>query len=100
MTMTLFEPPTAASLWCEHQDEACWIAEGDDEHTLPISEPHAPTVRPDPSVPPPAHAMSPGWCTMHQNLTGASLPQIRRRLSRAWRSMLASRIDEALDTVD
>jgi ATP/maltotriose-dependent transcriptional regulator MalT len=37
---------------------------------------------------------------MQQNVTGASLPQIRRRLSRAWRSMLASRIDEALDMVE
>jgi DNA-binding CsgD family transcriptional regulator len=91
MTMTLFEPLTAASLWCENQDEACWITEGDDEHTLPISEPYAPTLL--------AEAMSPGWCTMQQNLTGASLPQIRRRMARAWRSMLASRIDEALDMV-
>ncbi len=82
------------------------IAERHDEHMLSISEPYAPTVWPDPSVPFPAQVgllgegMSPGWSTMQQNLTGASLPQIRRRLSRAWRSMLASRIDEALDTVE
>jgi ATP/maltotriose-dependent transcriptional regulator MalT len=82
------------------------IAEGHEGHMLSIAEPHAPSVRPDPSVPPPAQVglltegMNPGWCTMQQNLTGASLPQVRRRLSRAWRSMLASRIDEALDTVE
>jgi ATP/maltotriose-dependent transcriptional regulator MalT len=115
--MALFEPSTAASLRRQRQDEARWpgvmkaiaeerVANGHDEHTLSISEPHAPSVRPDPSVPSPAQVgllvegMSPGWSTMQQNLTGASLPQIRRRLSRAWRSMLASRIDEALDTVD
>src|SRR4029077_17303558 len=106
MPMTLFEPPTAASLWSQHQGEARWIAEGDDEHTVSISEAHAPGVRPDPSGPFPAQVgllvegMSPGWYIMQQNLTGAPLPQIRRRLSRAWRSMLASRIDEALDTVE
>jgi ATP/maltotriose-dependent transcriptional regulator MalT len=82
------------------------IAEGNDEYMLSISEPHTPIVRPDPSVPPPAHVgllaegISTGWCVMQQNLTGASLPQIRRRLARAWRSMLASRIDEALDAVE
>jgi ATP/maltotriose-dependent transcriptional regulator MalT len=34
------------------------------------------------------------------DLTGASLPQIRRSLARAWVLMLASRIDEALSEVE
>jgi ATP/maltotriose-dependent transcriptional regulator MalT len=38
-------------------------------------------------------------CRTRQNLTGASLPQIRRGLARAWRLMLASRIDDALGAV-
>jgi ATP/maltotriose-dependent transcriptional regulator MalT len=35
-----------------------------------------------------------------QNLTGASLPQIRRGLARAWRLVLGSRIDEALAAIE
>ena len=35
-----------------------------------------------------------------QSLTGASLPQIRRGLVRAWRLVLASRIDEALGATE
>jgi ATP/maltotriose-dependent transcriptional regulator MalT len=34
------------------------------------------------------------------NLTGASLPQIRRGLARAWRLVLGSRIDEALGAIE
>ena len=39
-------------------------------------------------------------CEARQNLTGASLPQIRRALARAWRLVLASRIDEALGATE
>src|SRR5579859_1399771 len=39
-------------------------------------------------------------CTTRQNLTGASLSQIRRRLARAWRLMLALRSSEALEAID
>ena len=35
-------------------------------------------------------------CRAEQNLTGASLPRIRRDLARAWRFMSASQADEAL----
>src|SRR5262249_31364212 len=35
-----------------------------------------------------------------QNLTGASLPQIRRGLARAWRLVLSSRVDEALTAIE
>src|SRR5258707_15495031 len=38
-------------------------------------------------------------CRPEQNLTGASLPRIRRSLARAWRFMSASRADEALGTL-
>lgn len=39
-------------------------------------------------------------CGTRQNLTGASLPQIRRGLARAWRLMLAQRASEAHETID
>ena len=39
-------------------------------------------------------------CRTRQNLTGASLPQIRRSLARAWRLMLALRLSEAQEAVD
>ena len=39
-------------------------------------------------------------CNTRENLTGASLPQIRRGLVRASRLMLASRIDEALSATE
>ncbi len=39
-------------------------------------------------------------CKTRQSLTGASLSQIRRGLARAWRLMLASRIDEALGAIE
>jgi ATP/maltotriose-dependent transcriptional regulator MalT len=39
-------------------------------------------------------------CGTRQNLTGASLPQIRRGLARAWRLMLAQQMNEALDVID
>jgi LuxR family maltose regulon positive regulatory protein len=39
-------------------------------------------------------------CRTEQNLTGASLPHIRRGLARAWRLMLASQVDEALGTLE
>jgi ATP/maltotriose-dependent transcriptional regulator MalT len=39
-------------------------------------------------------------CKTQQNLTGASLPQIRRSLARAWRLMLASQINEAVGEID
>jgi ATP/maltotriose-dependent transcriptional regulator MalT len=39
-------------------------------------------------------------CRTRENLTGASLPQIRRGLVRARRLMLASRIDEAFGAID
>jgi ATP/maltotriose-dependent transcriptional regulator MalT len=39
-------------------------------------------------------------CKTKQNLTGASLPRIRRGLARAWRLMLSLRTREALDTID
>src|ERR1700733_5213872 len=37
-------------------------------------------------------------CRTRQNLTGASLPQIRRGLARAWRLVLAQQTNEALGT--
>ena len=39
-------------------------------------------------------------CRTRQNLTGASLPQIRRNLARAWRLMLAQRASEAQEAID
>src|SRR3954462_15091198 len=39
-------------------------------------------------------------CRTEQNLTSASLPQIRRGLARAWRFMSTSQIDEALRTLE
>jgi hypothetical protein len=39
-------------------------------------------------------------CKTRQNLTGASLPQIRRDLARAWRLMLASQVNEAVGVID
>jgi ATP/maltotriose-dependent transcriptional regulator MalT len=39
-------------------------------------------------------------CRTQQNLTGASLPQIRRGLVRAWRLMLALRTSEAREAID
>jgi ATP/maltotriose-dependent transcriptional regulator MalT len=39
-------------------------------------------------------------CKTRQNLTGASLPQIRRGLARAWRLMLALRTSEAQEALD
>lgn len=39
-------------------------------------------------------------CRTEQNLTSASLPQIRRGLARAWRFMSTSQVDEALDTLE
>jgi ATP/maltotriose-dependent transcriptional regulator MalT len=39
-------------------------------------------------------------CNTQQNLTGASTPQIRRSLARAWHFMLASRVDEALGEIE
>lgn len=57
-------------------------------------------------VPPSERSMDvsrPGilWrCRTRQNLTGASLPQIRRELACAWRLMLGQQIDEALRLVE
>src|SRR5882757_2449992 len=39
-------------------------------------------------------------CRAEQNLTGGSLPQIRRDLARAWRFMSASQADDALGTLE
>jgi ATP/maltotriose-dependent transcriptional regulator MalT len=39
-------------------------------------------------------------CRAEQNLTGGSLPHIRRGLARAWRFMSASQVDEALGTLE
>ena len=39
-------------------------------------------------------------CRTRQNLTGASLPQIRRGLARAWRLVLTQQMNEALDAID
>jgi ATP/maltotriose-dependent transcriptional regulator MalT len=39
-------------------------------------------------------------CRTRQNLTSASLPQIKRGLVRAWRLMLAQEIDEALGLIE
>ena len=39
-------------------------------------------------------------CTTRQNLTNASLPQIRRDLARAWRLMLALRTNDAQEAID
>jgi ATP/maltotriose-dependent transcriptional regulator MalT len=41
-----------------------------------------------------------GRCRPGQNLTGASLPQIRRDLARAWGLMRALRIDEAVGVIE
>jgi LuxR family maltose regulon positive regulatory protein len=41
-----------------------------------------------------------GRCRTEQNLTGASLPHIRRGLARAWRFMSTSQVDEALGTIE
>lgn len=39
-------------------------------------------------------------CRTRQNLTGASLPQIRRGLVQAWRLVLAQQMNDALDAID
>ena len=39
-------------------------------------------------------------CRTEANLTGASLPHIRRGLARAWRFMSTSQVDEALGTLE
>jgi ATP/maltotriose-dependent transcriptional regulator MalT len=39
-------------------------------------------------------------CMTRENLTGASLPRIRRDLARAWRLMLAQRTSEAREAID
>jgi ATP/maltotriose-dependent transcriptional regulator MalT len=39
-------------------------------------------------------------CRTRQNLTGASLPKIRRDLARAWRLVLTQQMSEALDAID
>jgi ATP/maltotriose-dependent transcriptional regulator MalT len=60
------------------------------------------------SDPPPWRECSPkevvldtlGQCKLRQNSMGASLPQIRRDLARAWRLMLALQIDEALRAIE
>jgi ATP/maltotriose-dependent transcriptional regulator MalT len=39
-------------------------------------------------------------CRTRQNLTGASLPQIRRGLARAWRLVLAQQMAEAFGAID
>src|ERR1700704_3051042 len=39
-------------------------------------------------------------CRAEQNLTGASLPHIRRGLARAWRFMSASQVEEALGRLE
>jgi ATP/maltotriose-dependent transcriptional regulator MalT len=39
-------------------------------------------------------------CTTQQNLTGASLPQIRRGLARAWHLVLTQQVTEALGAID
>ena len=50
---------------------------------------------------PPASAHDILWrCRTRQNLTGTSLPQIRRCLAHAWRSMLVLQTDEALGTLE
>ena len=58
----------------------------------------------------PSHPLERAWeaptpeglwrCRTRQNLTSASLPQIRRGLARAWRLMLAQEIDEALRAIE
>jgi ATP/maltotriose-dependent transcriptional regulator MalT len=53
------------------------------------------------SVPSAALTMAELWrCRTEQNLTGASLPQIRRGLAQAWRLMLGLRVSEALEAID
>ena len=42
----------------------------------------------------------PRRCNTRQNLTDATQPEIRRSLAKAWRSMWASQIDEAVRTVE
>ena len=39
-------------------------------------------------------------CSTRQNLTGASLPQIRKSLARAWRLVLAQQLNAALGAID
>jgi ATP/maltotriose-dependent transcriptional regulator MalT len=39
-------------------------------------------------------------CRAEQNLTGGSLPHIKRDLARAWRFMSASQVDEAVGTLE
>jgi ATP/maltotriose-dependent transcriptional regulator MalT len=51
--------------------------------------------------PPRASAHDIVWrCRTRENLTGASLPQIRRCLAHAWRSLLVLQTDEALATLE
>src|SRR5712664_2990710 len=99
--------------------EGC-IPECHGEDAFPISGSQSPLVQFETSVPfqapsgvfnggvnqglPLGRKRSPGdsaldilWrCKTRQNLTGASLPQIRRGLAHAWRLMLASQINEAV----
>jgi hypothetical protein len=52
-------------------------------------------------IPPALPGLERLWrCSTRQNLAGASLPQIRRNLARAWRFMLAMRTNEAEEAID
>ena len=103
--------------------EQC-ILDSHDEFAAPLRSPQAPVVRFKTLVPLTAsiglldrgvNSDSPRWresspeeavldtlgrCKPRQNPAGASLPQIRRDLARAWRLMLALQIDEALHIIE
>jgi ATP/maltotriose-dependent transcriptional regulator MalT len=68
------------------------------EPTGPFSGPNA-SLSVD--IPPALRSLERLWrCSTRQNLTGASLPQIRRGLARAWRLVLAMRTNEAEEAID
>ena len=54
----------------------------------------------DDRPPGPSTFATPWRCRTRENLTGASLPRIRRDLARAWRLMLALRTSEAQKAID
>ena len=85
-----------------------WAPGRVDEFEESLADLESPGVSPDeaPAMPPWEHLPAApkgeilSRCKTRQNLTGASLPQIRRGVARAWRLTLALRTSEARDAID
>jgi hypothetical protein len=108
----------------EHVMMGQGVPDSHDKDAAPLPDPQAPVGRAETVVPfrapiglldggvnsdrPPWQESSPeeavldtvGRCTPRQTTGGTLLPKIRRDLARAWRSMLALHIDEALCIIE